>query len=313
MIQKARDGKAWDTLMELADKLSPKIRTSFIRAATAARSSLDTKELIRLLESGQYAAAEEAVADAAAYQGVVPTLQTALLQAATQELATANAILGVTMHMDQYNPLVIAESRKYTGDLITQITDDQLFGVRATVTTALQRGTPIPSLARDLRQMVGLTSQQRTWVLNYREQLENSDLNALSRQLRDARSDGKILRLFQSGEKLSPSDIDKLVERYSNSQLMYRAENIARTESINALSAGNRLAWKQAVADGHATNVYSRWFTAPDERTCVLCKPIPSMNPDGVPLGTPFNTPVGQLLGPIVHPQCRCVVFSRPR
>ncbi len=313
LIQKGKEGAAWDKLMELAQGLEPRIRLAFIKAVTDARLAIDVKELTAYLESGQIAAAEQAVAQALSYKGLLPALQSALLVAAKEELAHASSLLGVTMHMDAYSPTAVKYAQEFSGKLIVQINRDQLLGVQNLITQALKDGRGNDATARDLRMLVGLDNQRITWVQNYRAQLEAGDLNALNRVLRDARSDTKILRTFQGGEKLSTVDINRLVERYANRQLMARAQNIARTESIDALSTGRELAWVQAVNDGKVFDVYSRWFCAPDERTCPICSAVPGMNPDGVALGQPFQTPIGPAMGPTLHPSCRCVVFTRPR
>jgi hypothetical protein len=88
-----------------------------------------------------------------------------------------------------------------------------------------------------------------------------------------------------------------MVDAYARKYRKYRAETIARTESMRALNMGTQEAWRQAVQDGKIVEDLIRrfWKVAHDERTCPVCKPIPEMNPNGVKLAQPFATPRGPI------------------
>jgi len=78
-----------------------------------------------------------------------------------------------------------------------------------------------------------------------------------------------------------------------------RAEVIAATESTNAFSAGNEVAWTAAGIWG------SQWFTAQDEFVCEVCGPLAGQIR---PLGQPFIHPETkeEIKQPSAHPRCRC-------
>lgn len=89
-----------------------------------------------------------------------------------------------------------------------------------------------------------------------------------------------------------------------------RALMIARTETMAAANAGQRLLWEQAVEDGLLTgDEEQRWVTADDEKTCPVCG---ALDDERVPLGETFETGDDELDGPPAHPNCRCTVVLVP-
>ena len=82
-----------------------------------------------------------------------------------------------------------------------------------------------------------------------------------------------------------------------------RAETIARTETIRALSAGQDELWAQAREDGFlGADAQRVLIAAPD--ACDICLAL-----DGVAVGLdePWITDAGdEVDAPPVHPRCRC-------
>jgi hypothetical protein len=196
-----------------------------------------------------------------------------------------------------------------------------------------------------LKQIVGLTEKQAQAVANFRAELETfherktgggyglgkkidrvngaqvfkPDASGkpkdgiLERRLRDFRFDGQLKRAAAQGKPLTEAQIDKMVTAYANKFRKFRANTIARTESMRALSMGTQEAWRQAAMEGKVDETLIRrfWKVAHDERTCEVCAPVPGMNPDGVGLAVPFATPKGPVMLPPLHPNCRCHPFIR--
>jgi hypothetical protein len=98
---------------------------------------------------------------------------------------------------------------------------------------------------------------------------------------------------------------------YANKALRWRAENIARTETLRALGAAQTAAYQQAIDKGQLDPSLIRrfWVTSGDSRVRPTHRLIPEMNPNGVGWNEPFKTPDG----PSMHAphdrdhQCRCV------
>jgi hypothetical protein len=163
---------------------------------------------------------------------------------------------------------------------------------------------------------IGLTSNQAEWVRNARRELETLDPNYLTRQRRDRRLDGAFKKAMDSGKPLKAKQIDAAVSRYQASVLNYRAKTIARTESINALRAGQDEAIRQAVETGELEREFATkvWDASGDART----RPTHAAA-DGqeMPIDQPFTVGGYQLMRPgdssLGAPagetiQCRCVV-----
>lgn len=109
-------------------------------------------------------------------------------------------------------------------------------------------------------------------------------------------------------------DLQERVKKIFDKATDSRAERIARTETIKASNAGQRLAWEQSgVVEG------KQWLTAADERVCPLCN---SMDGKFVALKKSFFREgdtlevedaktqfVENIQEPPLHAQCRCTLI----
>jgi hypothetical protein len=119
---------------------------------------------------------------------------------------------------------------------------------------------------------------------------------------RDALAVGNLqTTLLEDGRR--PEQVERMVARYANRLLRRRAETIARTEIMTAANRGQEALWSQAVADGVLAEAdWERmWLVAKDERTCTVCEPLDRKR--APMLGGTFP---GGIVGPPVHPRCRC-------
>lgn len=220
----------------------------------------------------------------------------------------ASPTVAGTMQFNMQNPNVATFIRQYMFSLITGIGQETRAGIQAIVLRGFLGGQAPAVQARAIAPMIGLTERQVVAVANYRAALESGKFrDALARASRDGRYDRTLLAAMQSKSPLRQEQIDAMVRRYAERSLKYRAEMIARTETLRAANAGLRESWRQAQEQGLLrVGQRQKWLVAHDERTCPVCRPVPGMNPDGVLLGTAFNTPDGRVESPPLHPQCRC-------
>lgn len=222
--------------------------------------------------------------------------------------------VAAAMSFSVLNPSSVSFLQGYTFELVSGLTVILQETLRDIATRAFRDGLTVQQQARLIRQSIGLTPAQLRAVDNYRRMLESGDAGglreALTRELRDARFDSTLQRAAADGTRLTRAQIERLVARYAERQLRYRAEMIARTETIRAANAGQVEAWRQAQQQGLlSSTVRQKWIVTKDERTCEICPRIPIMNPGGVLIGGAFQSPIGLVRQPPdPHPQCRCAL-----
>jgi hypothetical protein len=199
------------------------------------------------------------------------------------------------------------EADAHAAQFVREIGED----TRATLAAAIQRGVreglPPRETARLMRESVGLTTSQAAAVQNYRRLLETGSPEALQRALRDQRFDVEPADLM----KLTPDQIDARVDAYRRRFMVYRANTIARYETLQASNAGGMSAVQSAVQTGTLPPTTRKiWQIAKDEITCQRCRSIPHLQPKGVGLDDPFRWHAGKHSGEIqfapLHPNCRC-------
>lgn len=180
------------------------------------------------------------------------------------------------------------ETRQVVRSLLTQgITDGR--GPRSVALDLVGRIDPV-SKSR-VGGAIGLTDSQSQWAINARKELENLDANYLTRKLRDRRLDGAFKKAIESGTPMPASQVDAAVSRLQARTLRYRGENIARTESLSALSQGQNTAIQQAldVAELDEEFTTKKWDSSGDGRTRPDHASAENSYPDGIPFNESFN------------------------
>jgi len=166
--------------------------------------------------------------------------------------------------------------------LVTEVITSQRETIRNLVAAAqIGEGLPPKAMARQLKNTVGLTTQQAGWVRNFEERAISQSMAA-----------GKTFDQALEGSA-------KATQRYHDKIHRYRTETIARTETLKASNAGRNEAWKQGVDGGYISpNAVKEWQAEGD--ACQICAPL---NGEQVSLSESF--PEGD---PPRHPNCRCNV-----
>jgi hypothetical protein len=253
----------------------------------------------------------------AAESSVWEVLQTLYSQGAQGALKSLDRVavrkgIGTEMAFDLLSPFAIEFLRQYRFGLITSISAGTVEAIRNILLAAFGFGGDPATQARSIRQVIGLTAGQAAAVQNFRAFLESGDpakmKTTLERALRDKRFDRTILRTIQEQGTLKPEAIDRMVERYAERALNYRAMSIARTETLRASRIGQTEVWRQAVEQGFLNDGLTRqqWMLGPNP--CEDCIAIEARNAGGVPLGEMFETDNGPIDGPPVHTHCFCQV-----
>ena len=304
-------------LLSIQETHEARILRAFRNSIQSVKDQATIQEIVRLLEVGNidgvvdllqldeamFEPLEEAIRQAYREGGL-----TGVEQIGRIPVGTGNIVARFSMS----TPEATAWLSALSSTLIVEITNDQREAVRTALNAGLERGDNPRTTALDLvgrinpqtkrREggIVGLTNQQAQWSVNAREELENLDARYFDRKLRDKRLDGRIRRAIESGEPLDQKTIDAAVTRLQQRTLKFRGNNIARTESLNALRSGQFEAIRQAAARGgvNASDVMKAWDATNDSRTrlehTVMERKNGNNNP--IPFNQPFVSPTGEMV-----------------
>jgi hypothetical protein len=319
----------------LISRWSPRLQKAFLDSVANLRNTAQVDQIVKMLQAGDVNGAIEAVGlNPVAFRPFDLALTNAFEAAGVSTggvVPTAVAANGLktVFQFNIRNPAAEAWLREYSSTLVTDILGDQRNMIQQTLTRGLERGLNPRTTALDLvgrigksgnREggLIGLTNSQEAWVSNYADELGSSNpTQALTRTLRDARFDPSVIAAERNGVPLEQNAIDNMVTAYRNRALRYRAENIARTETMTSLHEAQQQSIEQAVADGvvDQTAVTFVWRTAEDDR---VRDSHVFMDGQEVQMGQMFVTGDGNLLeypgDPSGPPEeiinCRC--FREP-
>jgi hypothetical protein len=155
------------------------------------------------------------------------------------------------IRFDAKNPHATKWAEQNELDLVRDITEDQRAMLRTVHADGVAAGLNPNEVAKEMRASLGLTDAQAQIVSNYRKALEAGDFsNALGRELTDSRSDTAVAAAARDGRSLSSAQIDTMVDRYRQNWIGYRAETVARTESLRVTHQGTEELFRQAIANG---------------------------------------------------------------
>lgn len=155
------------------------------------------------------------------------------------------------VRFDVVNERAVRAARRNELELVYGMSDEQRTVARQVIVDGQRQGLNPRSIARDLRDSIGLNAQQEKAVRSYRHALENGEWsNALGRELSSGQTDRTLRRVQRDGGALTEKQVDAAVERYRANQIAYRAETIARTESARNVHAGLAEAMQQAIDRG---------------------------------------------------------------
>lgn len=175
-------------------------------------------------------------------------------------------------------PYIPAADRAAAGaaELVTGVSDTTRQAIREWIERAQLDGMSVPDLARQLRDIVGLSPRDALAVQHYREKLEATD-------------------------GFTKSMIDHRVGQYSDRCIKRRSETIARNELQETSYQARADAWDDAIAAGVIpASAQKTWQV---NQGCDICD---ENDGESVDIGDTF--PSGDDMPP-AHPNCKCTVF----
>jgi hypothetical protein len=219
---------------------------------------------------------------------------------------------------DPVNERAAALMRSAQLQFIREIAASQREAIRQALTEGLLEGAGPRQMARAFRNALGLTASQEAAVHNYRRLLEAGSAEALDRDLRDRRFDRTVERADRTGEPLKAAQIDRMVSRYREHYVAYRAETIARTETTRVVGQARQEALQQTLEDtGIDAELVERvWRSTRDNRVRHTHR---LMDGQAVGMEERFTSPSGARLRYPGDPEapgsetimCRCVAVHR--
>lgn len=315
---------SYERIDKLLTRAERHLAAVFWAMVEALRKDLDLKTLADLIEGGRWADALDLIQRTAERLGAASNL---MFVQSGQDTAVFLAGAGVAnIAFDQVNNRAVAIMQQNRLRLIREFTDGQRDVLRSVMSDGIARGLNPRDQARQFREVVGLTDRQARAVLNYRRLLTQAgqadiaaadQAEALTRALRDRRFDRSVLSAIRDERPLTAAQIDKMVERYRQRYIKYRAEVIARTEALRAVHEGVNEAFDQAIdrGDFEAGQIEQKWVSARDARVRDSHR---FLNGQTRPMGGSWQGAYGVLRYPgdpdapaSETVQCRCIVVRR--
>jgi hypothetical protein len=272
----------WSRARRRAAGLQPEIASALLRAFAIIRDNLSDADLTRLIEAGQLdVLLNEALSDTVLDTAFIPVRQRIRNATHTSFKATIpelprggriNGAIAISFH-------VVPAVRALDTKVIQTLKQDVREAVRAQIEAGLVTGQGPRTVARSLRDVIGMSPTQTENAIKYEA------------------------KLVAEG-KLTVEQIAKRVAAYRKRAVAVNAETNARTAAIDAMKLGHRLAWQDAIDKGivDGNRLQKRWVGIMDDRE----RPEHvAMEGDTVPFDMPFRN--GQMIPGDTEYNCRCI------
>lgn len=232
----------------LLDRAEPRVRRRFLRLVKDSTELQSLEAMAELMEAGRVTEAL-AIADDIG-PGLATTLDQVYLAAGLSSAEVLRSQVDTLFDFNMANQRAVTHLQQTRLRLVREFSQEQRRATQVFLQDAFERGLAPVEQARALKQSIGLTEDQAKIVQNYRRNLEQRSKRALRRELRDRRFDPTVARAIRTDTPLSTAQIDRMVDRYGERWVAFRAQTIAETESLRAASAADEELWRQAINDG---------------------------------------------------------------
>lgn len=287
----------WIRLRRRAARLEPDLQKAMLDGFEALRRSMTDAELLRMIETAE-AVFDGPMSDQS-LERAFSDLQNELQNGVNDATRLFGNDIGDGIRFNYLNPRFIDAIRVLNTRVMQTLKEGIRETVRQHIEQGLRDGVNPRTMARGLREVIGLAPNQEQAVANYRKNLEAGSRRALQYKLRDKRFDKATTR----GE-LTREQIDRMTGRYRERWVKWNAEVNARTASIDAMKLGQRLSWEDAISKGivKGGDLVETWVTAGDER---VRESHQKMNGESKPFYGVYSN--GQTIPGESEWGCRCV------
>lgn len=240
-----------DRVRRKTENLTPVMVTLLLRAYRAIADALPESAITDLIAARMIDAVVTRILSdrtlTLAFRRVQSQLRTAVDQSISyvaRELPKGGVVNGqLAVMFDHLNPNVLGALVELDAKILPSLKAGVRESVRQAIIAGLDAGQNPRTIARGLRDVIGLAPWQDVAVRNYRAELEAGQIAAAeSRVLHDAR--------FTVTDNMSAAKIDRMVTVYRNNMAASHAETVARTAMLDAYRKGQDLSWRQAIDAG---------------------------------------------------------------
>lgn len=304
----------WRRVQARAALEVPDVSAKILKAFQVLRDGLSDSDLLDLVNNrtGFDSMVKDVLTDPVldhAFAGVQEQIQTVTqrgVQYFLKTLPQGGMLNGAPIiSFNVLNPDVLTALKTIDNRVMQTLKDDVRETVREAVAQGITAGQGPRTIARNIRDVVGLAPNQVQAIENFKQELINGDRSALVRKLRDRRFDGTLRKaLGRKGSGLSSEQVEKMTAVYRKKWIAFNAQTNARTATLQAFKAGQRLSWETAIKAGTvpAERLMHQWIGVDDdrERDAHLL-----MNDEIQPYDQPYSN--GQLIPGDTDYNCRCM------
>lgn len=306
-------------IARLLGKQEASIKTAFAEFVRGSRSERTLKEIADRLQRRDVEGAMQIVDTHVARMGnVIPSI---FAGAGEDEIADLQSKFGrtaIALSFDATETRAAQLIRESRLRFVRGFAQEQRRATTRALSASFMQGAGIEESARAFRASLGLSETQVAATQNYARLLSEGSREALQRTLRDRRFDRTLENAIDSNEPLEAETILRMVGRYSERLMMFRANTIARTETMQATGEARREAMSQVLEDLNIPrgDIVRVWNSTLDDKTR---DSHAAMDGQEVGLDEPFTSGNGIEImfpgDPAAPPEeiinCRCVVTNR--
>jgi hypothetical protein len=213
----------FDLAHQRVSRLEPEVALAVLAVFRTVVASLKDAEIARLIASGAFERITTHILSESLLDRATASLRQQLRRTTETSfrlnvpyLPKAGKIDGtVAVFFDRLNPRVIDALRTLETRVITTLNEDIRETVRQHLARGIEAGAAPRTIAKGLRDVIGLSPRGEQAVANFETMLREGDREALTRLLRDRRFDRTLERAFgPDGKGLTEKQIDSMVSAY---------------------------------------------------------------------------------------------------
>lgn len=237
-----------DSIRQALDRAENAIGATVVEAIDWLQEQNSTDDIERRIAAGQV---QDVVTEVDRAGEMIADKVNSFFDRALHDVAQSiTDSIDTRFHADPQNPIAVQAMRDNRLRMVRELVEEQRAVVREVLIEGVQLAENPRQIAIAIRETIGLTRYQLQQVENYRLHLTRGSAGALDYQLRDRRFDPTVRRAVAGERPLSQAQIDRMVERYRERRIAFRAETIARTEALRSVHQGADEAYRQAIARG---------------------------------------------------------------